>query len=245
MCMRYARLAKQQWLRFVRATDEKAKILKALRGMFGGKLATMAVLDIGAGTGEITLPLSDKALFVKALEPDEEWFRGLQKGCIGSSEMRARRLLAHNSRWENAHISERYDLVLVSHVLACIPEDFRGFALGRAYSWVERGGHLVLVTSARTGRFAEILEKATRLVRSPRWFDSGMLQAELETRGWPAQRRKIRATLSLPAKDAAEIIAYFAGAKGREFRRVAAFAESILPPRKITMESEMHVVQKP
>lgn len=243
--IRYSELRNSLWRKFVKSTNEKQLILEELQGLLGETLDMQTVLDLGAGSGEITIPLSEKALFVKAVEPENEWCKQLEDGRAAPAGQTApRRLLLHPGRWESANICEKYDVVLVSHSFSYIPHPFREFALRKAHEWAKEGGRIVLVTSAETGKFAEVLKKATALVRHPRWMDYELVRKALEEKKWKYSRKTIQAELRLPAREVAEIIACFSGADAREFDCVATFAEKLLWPQSTTVDSEMFVVEK-
>lgn len=81
------------------------------------------VLDIGAGTGYLTLALAPFVKKVNALEPAE--------GMLNILREKAQNLGIHNidylnGRWEDARIGE-YDIVLASHSISCTKDPLTFF----------------------------------------------------------------------------------------------------------------------
>jgi len=118
---------------FQQLTDEKPKLLKWLQ-LFLATEGVRSVLDIGAGNGDLAIPLSQCCQRYQAVEKHPEYAKILR--------------LAHIPVVEVAfpvRIGETYDLVLLSHVLARAQEKWQP-VLDAAWETVEPSGTLLIVT---------------------------------------------------------------------------------------------------
>jgi SAM-dependent methyltransferase len=77
-----------------------------------------AVLDVGAGGGRISLPLTRKCRWVVAVEPSESMRERLLEA---ASEWRPRKLSIVAESWEHADV-EAADVVICSHVLYTVQD---------------------------------------------------------------------------------------------------------------------------
>lgn len=72
------------------------------------------VLDIGAGTGALTIPLAKKVGKILSIEPSAGMLDYLKKAALKEDLLNIEFI---NETWEDAEVSGQYDLVLCSHAL--------------------------------------------------------------------------------------------------------------------------------
>jgi ubiquinone/menaquinone biosynthesis C-methylase UbiE len=71
-----------------------------------------SVLDIGAGPGNLAIPISKEVKRVTALEPSPGMFRVLKRNI---KDLKIKNIKTINSRWEKANIKDKFDIVLASY----------------------------------------------------------------------------------------------------------------------------------
>jgi len=131
----------------VRATDEYTKLIPVMREEVVPTLSkTDALLDVGAGPGLITEPLSAYFGEVTIIEPDLLY-------CLQAAEKildRGKLVTAFNGSWEDAPLGKRtFDLVVCSHVLYFVePANWNRF-INKMVSHLRPGGQLAVILVAR------------------------------------------------------------------------------------------------
>ena len=80
---------------------------------------TTTVLDIGAGTGALTLPLAKKVKKVVSIEPSAGMLDYLKNA---ASKENIENIEFINNTWEDANISGQYDIIVCSHALYFITD---------------------------------------------------------------------------------------------------------------------------
>jgi 2-polyprenyl-3-methyl-5-hydroxy-6-metoxy-1,4-benzoquinol methylase len=101
-----------------------------------------SLLDVGAGPGRLAQLLSPWFGSLTLLEPNREQ--------IATLELEGARIL--HETLESYHSSERYDVVLCSHVLYHVPVAEWGGFIDRLLSFVRPGGYCVIALTAERGQ---------------------------------------------------------------------------------------------
>jgi ubiquinone/menaquinone biosynthesis C-methylase UbiE len=105
--------------KFLRKTDEKHLAAAFLRKELQ---ADDTVLDIGAGTGILTILLADYVKEVVAIEPNEEYLRELEKKI---NDKNLNNIETINKCWCDVELDREYDSALFSHSLHLIEDKER------------------------------------------------------------------------------------------------------------------------
>jgi len=124
---------------FLRCTNEK-EILLASMSDYIKKLKIKSLLDIGAGNGDIAIPLSRMVDSYMAVEKNENFVKKLSSKKIN--------VIKANFPEEKFKLKKKFDLVLCSYV---IPhnKDFKKF-ISEAWEYINSGGHLLIITHSRS-----------------------------------------------------------------------------------------------
>ncbi|MDY7232150.1 class I SAM-dependent methyltransferase [Hyalangium rubrum] len=105
-----------------------------------------ALLDVGAGSGKVAERLAPYFGSLTLLEPNKDQI-------VGFKHEKAKVLVEPLDRY---HASEKYELVVCSHVLYHVsPSDWGGF-IDRLLSFVSPGGHCLIVMAAARGPTYEL-----------------------------------------------------------------------------------------
>lgn len=118
---------------FLDHTDEKPVLLEALKERLA-RYRPHSLLDIGAGSGDLALPLAQVVPEYFALESKPDYVRLLK----------ARGLRVFNEAFPT-QLNSQYDTVLLSHVLPWSKEKYIPF-LEAAWQAVTPKGHLLVIT---------------------------------------------------------------------------------------------------
>ncbi len=113
---------------FLQHTTEKNVLFREIKKEIE-KHPVQSLLDIGAGEGSLSIPLSKAVNEYLAVEMKPEFAQKLQKAGVTVIE----------SEIQKATISNQFDTVLMSHSLY-FREDYRGFT-EKAWSLVKPGGY--------------------------------------------------------------------------------------------------------
>lgn len=130
---------------FLEHTDEKERLFDAIaeRIRVGGAIS---LLDIGAGNGDLAIPLARLVGRYLAVEQKPTFLKVLQRAGL--------RVVGASFPFV---IEEQFDLVLVSHALPYKAEDYRPF-LDQAWVCVAPGGSLLGITYHRDqGEWRDLL----------------------------------------------------------------------------------------
>lgn len=118
---------------FLAHTDEKVVLLDVLSKKIR-VLGAASLLDIGAGNGDLSIPLSKIVGQYVALEQKEDYVRRLKEAGLE---------VVHTTY--PAQIAEHFDIVLFSHSLPSNRQEWES-VLSAAWSQLNPDGHLILVT---------------------------------------------------------------------------------------------------
>lgn len=127
------RLYSEAFEAFLAHTDEKQVLLYEL-GRRVGAFKASSMLDIGAGNGDLSIPLSRYLTRYVALEQKHDY----------AERLRAAGLVTIEGAFPQP-IAERFDLVLACHSLPSSRSSWEPF-LHAAWGCVSERGHLLLVT---------------------------------------------------------------------------------------------------
>lgn len=112
-------------------------------------------LDIGAGGGHLTVPLSQQFEKTSVIEPNPVQAAYLCRRCPDFT--------VYNESWLEAETGdERYDLVLCSHVLYYIPDDAWMETIAKMYRCLKPGGCLIIVLQSPLGEVANFFNGFTQ-----------------------------------------------------------------------------------
>ena len=104
------------------------------------------LLDVGAGSGKVAERLAPHFASLTLLEPNPNQLAGLKLD----------KATVHVEPLERFHSTEKYDVVLCSHVLYHVPpSDWAGF-IDRTLSFVRPGGYCLFVMTAARGETYEL-----------------------------------------------------------------------------------------
>jgi len=148
------RTYRRQLRLFVASCAEKGAELVRIGEVLGGLRRRRAFLDIGAGGGDLTIPLSASFAATTVVEPNAAqvaFLRGQRPEfeCIHAS-------------FEDVDLDgRRFDLILCSHVLYYIPPGRWLHTVAKMYDHLAPGGRLVLVVQSPVGQVAEFFNTFT------------------------------------------------------------------------------------
>jgi SAM-dependent methyltransferase len=118
----------------------------------GEVIATLAhrqrFLDIGAGGGDLTIPVSQSFRETHIVEPNARQAAMFRR--------RYPKFIVHEGTWEQTVLTgERFDLVLCSHVLYYIPAGAWMPTIQKMYGHLEDGGAIAIVLQSPLGEVAD------------------------------------------------------------------------------------------
>ncbi|MCX6000262.1 MAG: methyltransferase domain-containing protein, partial [Chloroflexi bacterium] len=100
---------------FVRSSTEKGIELVKVGEVIAGLSQRRSFLDIGAGGGDLTIPISQSFRETTVVEPNKKQAGFLRRRCPGFA--------VHNDLWGEVDLGpKRFDFILCSHVLYYIEE---------------------------------------------------------------------------------------------------------------------------
>jgi SAM-dependent methyltransferase len=139
---------------FVRCSTEKGIELLKIGEIIAGLSHRRYFLDIGAGGGDLTIPISQSFNATTVVEPTEKQARFLMRRCP--------HFKVYNDFWEKVELgSKRYDFILCSHVLYYIEEGHWLTTIEKMYSHLEEGGRIVIVLQSPIGEVANFFNQFT------------------------------------------------------------------------------------
>lgn len=140
---------------FVRASTEKGIELVKIGEMLAGLTRRRSFLDIGAGGGDLTLPISQSFDETTIIEPNEKQAAFFKRRCP--------HFTIHNDYLEKVDLaSKRYDFILCSHVLYYIPEGRWLETIEKMYAYLETEGRIAIVLQSPIGEVAKFFNQFTR-----------------------------------------------------------------------------------
>ena len=158
---------------------------------------TTIVLDIGAGTGALTIPLAKKVKNVVSIEPSAGMLDYLKNAAIKEN---LENIEFINNTWEDAKILGQYDIVVCSHALYFITDMKK--SLQRMID--ATGKHLFLIIGIHESndRYGDIWKiiKGTSYKPGPDYINIYNLLREM---GWYPEVKIIRTTMECSDLDEA------------------------------------------
>lgn len=132
---------------FTACSTEKGIELVVLGELIARLPRRRGFLDIGAGGGALTIPVSQLFESTTVVEPNPRMAEKFRR--------RYPEFRVFESGWETADVGkEHFDLVLCSHVLYYIPVGSWESVVGRMYSFLAPGGCLAIVLQSPLGQVA-------------------------------------------------------------------------------------------
>jgi len=133
---------------FVRSSTEKGIELVKIGEVIADLAHRRNLLDIGAGGGDLTIPIAQSFKETTIVEPNEKQAAFLRRRCPAFN--------IYNDLWEKIDLgSKRYDFILCSHVLYYIEEGRWLTAIEKMYSHLEDGGKIAIVLQSPIGEVAD------------------------------------------------------------------------------------------
>ncbi|MGV8078525.1 MAG: class I SAM-dependent methyltransferase [Syntrophales bacterium] len=146
---------RRQLALFVQSCTEKGIELVRIGELIAGLGQRRSFLDIGAGGGDLTIPVSSSFEKTTVVEPNELQARRLQQRCPSFRVI--------NECWDRIALGpERFDFILCSHVLYYIPEGAWLSTIEKMHTHLESGGCIAIVIQSPMGEVAEFFSRFTR-----------------------------------------------------------------------------------
>jgi SAM-dependent methyltransferase len=146
---------KRQLALFVRCSTEKGIELVKVGEIIAGLPRRRCFLDIGAGGGDLTIPISQSFTETTVVEPNEKQVSYFRRRCP--------HFKVYNDLWEEVDLgSKRYDFILCSHVLYYIEEGQWLTTVEKMYAHLEDGGRIAIVLQSPIGEVADFFNQFTR-----------------------------------------------------------------------------------
>lgn len=137
----------QQLNLFIRSSTEKGIELVKIGEIMAGLSKKRYFLDIGAGSGDLTIPISQSFEETTIVEPNAKQAGYLKRRCS--------HFIIYNDSWESVNLDlKRYDFILCSHVLYYIKEDQWLSTIKKMYTHLEDGGRIAIVLQSPMGEVA-------------------------------------------------------------------------------------------
>ena len=141
----------------VSTTDEYSHLLPLLEKSVPPKLSrTAALLDVGAGPGLFTSPLSTRFGHIGIVEPDPVYCLEAVQKVLSTGKL----VTAYNGVWEAAQFGEQqFDLIICTHVLYFVaPENWDDF-IQKMMSHIVPGGRMAIVLVAKGDDTTELIRR--------------------------------------------------------------------------------------
>lgn len=139
---------------FVSRCAEKGVELVRIGEIMAGLRRRQAFLDIGAGGGDLTIPVAASFARTTVVEPNARQIAGLSALRPEFEYLRA--------SFEDVDLGDRrFDLILCSHVLYYVPRDRWIETVAKMHDHLEPGGRLVLVIQSPLGQVADFFNAFT------------------------------------------------------------------------------------
>ena len=139
---------------FVKSSTEKGIELVKVGEIIAGLSRRRNFLDIGAGGGDLTIPIAQSFERTTIVEPNERQAQYLKKRCPHFHIV--------NSLWEKADLGpERFDFILCSHVLYYIEKGKWLTTIKRMYEYLEDKGCIAIVLQSPIGEVADFFNAFT------------------------------------------------------------------------------------
>lgn len=139
---------------FVRCSTDKPVELLKIGEIIAGLSDRRTFLDIGAGGGDLTIPISGDFKETTVVEPNEKQAAFLGRRCP--------QFTVYNDLWETVDLaSKRYDLILCSHVLYYIGERNWLSTIDKMYAHLEDRGRIIIIMQSPMGEVADFFNQFT------------------------------------------------------------------------------------
>lgn len=139
---------------FIRSSTEKGIELVKIGEIMAGLSKRRYFLDIGAGSGDLTIPISQSFEEITIVEPNAKQAGYLRRRCP--------HFIIYNDSWESVNLDlKRYDFILCSHVLYYIKEDQWLSTIKKMYTHLEDGGRIAVVLQSPMGEVASFFNHFT------------------------------------------------------------------------------------
>lgn len=140
---------------FVRCSTEKSIELLKIGEIIAGLPHRRRFLDIGAGGGDLTLPIAQTFAETVIVEPNAEQAAFFRR--------RSPQIWIHEQPWSEVDLgAERFDLILCSHVLYYIAESDWLPAIEKMYAHLAPKGRIVIVLQSPLGEVADFFRQFAR-----------------------------------------------------------------------------------
>ncbi len=140
---------------FSSCCTEKAAEMVHLGEILNSVRSRERFLDIGAGGGHLTIPLSGAFKRTTVVEPNARQAEFLRRRCPAFE--------VHNVRFGEAELpAQAFDFVLCSHVLYYVNEALWPELVDRMYRLLAPGGRLAIVLQSPLGETADFFNTFTR-----------------------------------------------------------------------------------
>lgn len=139
----------------VSTTDEYSVLLPLLEESVLPRLSkTEALLDVGAGPGLITSPLSAHFDHIGIVEPDPDYCLEAVKKVLEPGKL----VTAFNGTWEARQFGEgQFDLIICAHVLYFVDPENWGDFIQKMVPHIAPGGRLAIVLVAKGDDVSELI----------------------------------------------------------------------------------------
>lgn len=139
---------------FVRSSTEKSIELVKIGEIVAGLEERRSFLDIGAGGGDLTIPISQSFSEAAVVEPNERQASYFRRRCP--------HFKVYNESWERMVLGEkRFDFILCSHVLYYMDEGRWLSTIDKMYHHLEKGGRIAVVLQSPIGEVADFFKQFT------------------------------------------------------------------------------------
>ncbi len=139
---------------FAGSSTEKGIELVKLGEIIGGLSQRRYFLDIGAGGGDLTIPISQSFKETTVVEPNAKQASYLKRRCPNFT--------IYNDILGNVNLgSKRYDFILCSHVLYYIEEGHWLTTIEKMYAHLKDGGRIAIVLQSPIGEVAGFFNQFT------------------------------------------------------------------------------------
>jgi SAM-dependent methyltransferase len=139
---------------FVRCSTEKGIELVKIGEIIAGLPHRRYFLDIGAGGGSLTIPISQSFNETTVVEPNEKQASFLKRRCP--------HFKIYNDFWNKVNLgSTSYDFILCSHVLYYIEDGYWLTTIEKMYAHLEDGGRIAIVLQSPIGEVANFFNQFT------------------------------------------------------------------------------------
>ena len=124
-----------------RNTKEYQDFVKFIETMVIPTLPTHHhLLDVGAGRGNLTKPISAYFRQATIVEPNPLFYSDL----MAWAQVHRVDLVGHNAHWQDVVLDLTADLIIISHVLYYVPLEYHHSFINKAYAHLRPGGSMIV-----------------------------------------------------------------------------------------------------